>query len=53
MNHREFINTFLAYHPTDSIELKFKSYLGIDQDDIYVWEKIESTGVFSDEKIGI
>jgi saccharopine dehydrogenase-like NADP-dependent oxidoreductase len=53
MNHREFINTFLAYHPTDSIELKFKSYLGIDQDDIYVWEKIESTGVFSEEKIGL
>lgn len=53
MTHREFINTFLAYHPTDSIELKLKSYLGIDQDDIYLWEKLESTGIFSDEKIGL
>jgi saccharopine dehydrogenase-like NADP-dependent oxidoreductase len=53
MSHREFINAFLAYHPTDSVELKFKSYLGIDQDDIYIWDKIESTGIFSDEAIGL
>lgn len=53
MSHREFINTFLAYHPTDSIELKLKSYLGIDQDDIYLWEKLESTGIFSEDKIGL
>lgn len=53
MNHRDFINSFLAYHPSDSIELKLKSYLGIDQDDIYLWEKIESTGIFSDELIGL
>lgn len=53
MNHRQFINTFLAYHPTDSIELKLKSYLRIDQDDIYLWEKLESTGIFSEEAIGL
>lgn len=53
MTHRQFINTFLPYHPTDSVELKLKSYLGIDQDDIYLWEKLESTGVFSDEKVGL
>ena len=53
MSHRNFINTFLAYHPTDSVELKLKSYLGIDQDDIYLWEKLESTGIFSDELIGL
>lgn len=53
MSHRDFINTFLAYHPTDSVELKLKSYLGIDQDDIYLWEKLESTGIFSDEQIGL
>lgn len=51
MTHREFINSFLAYHPYDSVELKFKSYLNINQDDIYLWEKIESTGIFSNEKI--
>ncbi len=53
MTHRDFINTFLAYHPTDSVELKFKSYLNISQDDIYLWEKIESTGIFSDDIIAI
>jgi saccharopine dehydrogenase-like NADP-dependent oxidoreductase len=53
MTHREFINAFLAYHPTDSIELKLKSYLSISQDDTYLWDKLESTGIFSNEKIGI
>ena len=53
LSHRDFINTFLPYHPSDSIELKFKSYLNINQDDIYLWEKIESTGIFSNEKITI
>ncbi|MFB1003230.1 MAG: saccharopine dehydrogenase C-terminal domain-containing protein [Bacteroidia bacterium] len=53
MSHRQFINTFLSYHPTDSVELKLKSYLGIVQDDIYLWEKLKSTGIFSDELIGI
>ncbi|PCJ67196.1 MAG: saccharopine dehydrogenase [Bacteroidetes bacterium] len=53
MTHRDFINTFLSYHPTDSVELKLKSYLGIRQDDIYLWEKLESTGIFNDEKIGL
>jgi saccharopine dehydrogenase-like NADP-dependent oxidoreductase len=53
MTHRDFINTFLPYHPSDSIELKFKSYMNISQDDIYLWEKIESTGIFSNDKITI
>jgi saccharopine dehydrogenase-like NADP-dependent oxidoreductase len=53
LSHRDFINTFLPFHPSDSIELKFKSYLNINQDDIYLWEKIESTGIFSNEKITI
>ena len=53
MTHREFTNTFLAYHPTDSVELKLKSYLRIEQDDIYLWEKLESTNMFSDAAIGL
>ncbi|MGK0369422.1 MAG: saccharopine dehydrogenase (NAD+, L-glutamate forming), partial [Bacteroidia bacterium] len=53
MTHREFTNTFLAYHPTDSVELKLKSYLRIEQDDIYLWEKLESTDMFSDAAIGL
>ena len=53
MTHRDFINTFLPYDSTDSVELKFKSYLKISQDDIYLWEKIESTGIFSTDKISV
>jgi len=53
MTHRDFTNTFLAYHPTDSVELKLKSYLRIEQDDIYLWEKLESTNMFSDVAIGL
>ncbi len=53
MSHREFINTFLAYHPTDSVELKLRQYLRIDQDDVDLWEKLMSIGIFSDEKIGL
>ena len=32
MTYREFINTFLAYNETDSVELKLMAYLKIDQD---------------------
>lgn len=53
MSHREFINSFLPFHPSDSIELKLKSYLRIEQDDIYLWEKLESTEIFSSEPIGL
>ena len=38
MSFRDFTNLFLAYSPTDSVELKFRSYLKIDQDDI-MWDK--------------
>ena len=53
MTYREFINTFLAYHPNDSVELKLKQYLGIAQDDNDLWERLESTQIFSDKKIGL
>src|SRR5690606_38350549 len=33
MSHREFVNLFLPYSPTDSVELKLRHYLKIDQDD--------------------
>jgi saccharopine dehydrogenase-like NADP-dependent oxidoreductase len=53
MTNRDFINTFLAFHPTDSIELKLKQYLRIDQDDVDLWERLESTGIFDKEIVGI
>lgn len=53
MTNRDFINTFLAYHPTDSIELKLKQYLKIDQDDVDLWERLQSTGIFEKEIVGL
>ena len=50
MNYRQFINSFLAYHPTDSVELKLRHYLKIDQDDI-VWAKLLELNLFDDSKI--
>jgi saccharopine dehydrogenase (NAD+, L-glutamate forming) len=52
MTHRDFINSFLAYNPYDSVELKFRYYLKIEQDD-EVWEKLEWLGLFEREKIGL
>lgn len=52
MSHRDFINAFLPYHATDSVELKLAHYLSIPQD-LDIMEKLESVGVFSHEKIGL
>lgn len=50
MSHREFTNSFLPYHPTDSVELKLRHYLKIDQDD-NVWDKIMELNLFDAHKI--
>ena len=52
MTNRDFINSFLAYNPHDSVELKLRHYLGIEQDD-YIWEKLVWLGLFEDKKIGL
>lgn len=53
LTHRDFINLFLPYSPTDSVELKVRYYLRIDQDDI-MWEKLVELDLFNGEKkIGI
>ncbi|MDO1501804.1 saccharopine dehydrogenase C-terminal domain-containing protein [Winogradskyella maritima] len=49
MSYRDFVNSFLAYSPTDSVELKFRHALKIDQDDI-VWDKFMELDIFSAEK---
>ncbi|HCY96887.1 saccharopine dehydrogenase C-terminal domain-containing protein [uncultured Polaribacter sp.] len=49
MSYRDFVNLFLAYSPSDSVELKLRSYLKIDQDDV-MWEKLEELDLFSTEK---
>jgi len=50
MSYRDFVNAFLPYSPTDSVELKFRHCLKIDQDDI-IWEKLEELDVFSSTKM--
>ncbi|MEX2379210.1 MAG: saccharopine dehydrogenase C-terminal domain-containing protein, partial [Vicingaceae bacterium] len=41
MTFREFINLFLPYNPTDSVELKLRHYLGLAHDDIELFAKLE------------
>jgi saccharopine dehydrogenase-like NADP-dependent oxidoreductase len=46
MSNRNFVNLFLPYHPTDSIEIKFRHQLKIDQDDV-IWDKLLELDLFS------
>ncbi|MGB1104159.1 MAG: saccharopine dehydrogenase family protein [Crocinitomicaceae bacterium] len=52
MTKRDFINSFLPYNPTDSVELKLRHYLKIDQDDP-IFDKLVWLGIFDKEKIDI
>lgn len=53
MSYREFINLFLPYSPTDSVELKLRHNLKIDQDDL-MWGKLMDLDIFNPvKKIGI
>ncbi|OCB78461.1 saccharopine dehydrogenase family protein [Flavobacterium crassostreae] len=53
MSYRDFVNSFLPYHPTDSVEIKTRLILKIDQDDI-MWDKLVELDLFSkDKKIGL
>ena len=53
MTYRDFINSFLPYHPHNTVEIKLRHYLKIDQDDI-VWDKLTCLDLFSSEKtVGI
>ncbi|MFP4844865.1 saccharopine dehydrogenase family protein [Winogradskyella sp. PE311] len=50
MSYRDFVNSFLPYSPTDSVELKFRHALKIDQDDI-VWDKFLELDIFNSNKM--
>ena len=53
MTYRQFVNSFLPYHPTDSVELKMRHILKIDQDDI-MWDKLVELDLFSRiKKVGL
>ena len=50
MSYRDFVNAFLPYSPSDSVELKFRHALKIDQDDI-VWDKLLELDIFNAKKM--
>ena len=50
MTYREFTNSFLPYHPTDSVEIKLRLSLKIDQDDIK-WDKLLELDLFNPTKM--
>ncbi|CAI8299871.1 MAG: Uncharacterised protein [Owenweeksia sp. TMED14] len=52
MTHRSFINCFLAYHKTDSVELKLMHYLQIPQDS-EIMNMLNDINILSDEKVGL
>lgn len=52
MTYREFINSFLYYHPSDSIDLKLYHSLQIPMDSDTI-PKLEWLGVFEKKKIGL
>ncbi|WP_166922684.1 saccharopine dehydrogenase family protein [Flavobacterium poyangense] len=49
MSYRQFVNSFLPYHPTDSVEIKTRLILKIDQDDI-MWDKLLELDLFNPNK---
>lgn len=49
MSYREFTNSFLPYHPTDTVEIKLRHAQKIDQDDI-IWDKLLELDLFNGNK---
>ena len=53
MTYREFTNSFLPYHPTDTVEIKLRHAQKIDQDDI-IWDKLLELDLFNGtKKVGL
>ncbi|MGK7394715.1 MAG: saccharopine dehydrogenase family protein [Candidatus Cyclobacteriaceae bacterium M3_2C_046] len=52
MTHRQFINSFLYYNPSDSVELKLAHYLNFDIDSQEMY-KLKWLGIFDQEPIGL
>lgn len=53
MTYREFTNSFLPYHPTDTVEIKLRHAQKIDQDDV-IWDKLVELDLFDGtKKVGL
>jgi saccharopine dehydrogenase-like NADP-dependent oxidoreductase len=52
MTHRDFINSFLLYHPHDSVELKLAYYLGLDMEGPEM-HRLRWVGMFDETPVGL
>jgi len=52
LTHREFINSFLFYHPSDSVETKLAMLMRLDHDSDEI-RKITWVDMFKDEPVGL
>ncbi|KAL6070692.1 Saccharopine dehydrogenase [Balamuthia mandrillaris] len=52
MTHRDFINSFLMWRPSDSVELKLAYHLGLSIDSP-VMQKLKWLGIFENRKVGL
>lgn len=53
MSYRQFVNSFLPYHPTDSVETKMRQVLNFDQNDT-IWNKLQELDLFNpNKKVGL
>lgn len=53
MSYRDFVNAFLPYSHKDSVELKLRHALKIDQDDV-IWDKLVELDLFNpNKKVGL
>lgn len=53
MTYRDFTNSFLPYHPTDTVEIKLRYIQKIEQDDI-IWDKLVELDLFNpSKKVGL
>jgi saccharopine dehydrogenase-like NADP-dependent oxidoreductase len=52
MTHREFINSFLYFHPTDSVEIKLAHALRMDLDSEEI-RRVKWLGMFDDTPVGL
>lgn len=52
MSHRDFINSFLSYNPTDSVELKLAHYMNLEREGAEM-HCLQWAGMFDREPVGL
>lgn len=52
MTHRDFMNSFLSYNPTDSVELKLAHYMNLERDGAEI-HRLRWAGMFDKTPVGL